>query len=305
MIEQFPKFSPLSLDQAGEVANFYHPEHHYSDFNFLSIYSWDVDGATKISVCGQGLLIMLPDYISGEISLAYSGGGLVDMLNIINWARINGLPGEIGLLPIPESQEHHDDLSFLDLVDHHDYVYDLNELSVMAGKRYAGKRWRVNQFMKQNPDAVMVRIDINSPKVRKSILHLLGIWSDQKTKSGKPHHAQRELDSVKRFLSSCSVADIAAFGLYNSTRLIGFSINELIPKSQYALSHYMKCDNALPGIYPAMMKMVSQELLSLGRKYINHEQDLGIPGLREAKNSYHPAFMLKKCKVRLHDSFLV
>ena len=31
-----------------------------------------------------------------------------------------------------------------------------------------------------------------------------------------------------------------------------------------------------------------------GYKYVNMEQDLGIDGLRRAKRSYHPAFMIKK-----------
>ena len=59
--------------------------------------------------------------------------------------------------------------------------------------------------------------------------------------------------------------------------------------------HYEKADINIDGIYSA----INQEFAShLPEQYIylNREEDLGIPGLRQAKLSYHPVLLLEKTK---------
>ena len=43
--------------------------------------------------------------------------------------------------------------------------------------------------------------------------------------------------------------------------------------------------------------MMNREFLAnewSGYKYVNREEDMGLPGMRKAKESYRPVFMVKK-----------
>nr|MCR4924031.1 hypothetical protein [Lachnospiraceae bacterium] len=54
-----------------------------------------------------------------------------------------------------------------------------------------------------------------------------------------------------------------------------------------------KGDRAFPGLY----RVIRQEstLLNVSSfKYVNFEEDVGVPGLRRLKESYGPAFLIEK-----------
>ena len=54
---------------------------------------------------------------------------------------------------------------------------------------------------------------------------------------------------------------------------------------------------AVNGGFAAINQMYASTLKDV--KFINREEDINIPGLRKAKESYHPKFMLKKYGVRV------
>ena len=61
--------------------------------------------------------------------------------------------------------------------------------------------------------------------------------------------------------------------------------------------HFEKCygEYAFNGGYAAINYLFSGYLLeACGAKWINREEDIGIEGLRKAKESYHPDMMLHK-----------
>ena len=60
--------------------------------------------------------------------------------------------------------------------------------------------------------------------------------------------------------------------------------------------HIEKGNPELPGLYPLIQQQfLEQEWDQI--PYVNREQDLGITGLRKAKSSYHPEFMINKYMV--------
>ncbi len=62
---------------------------------------------------------------------------------------------------------------------------------------------------------------------------------------------------------------------------------------EMAIVHIEKGNENIEGIYPFInQQYVEHELTSY--KYINREEDMGLPGLRKSKSSYYPVRMIKK-----------
>ncbi|MDE6378584.1 MAG: phosphatidylglycerol lysyltransferase domain-containing protein, partial [Duncaniella sp.] len=79
--------------------------------------------------------------------------------------------------------------------------------------------------------------------------------------------------------------------------VVAFTLGEVIGDTLY--THIEKMDHTVNGagetinkLFAGMMSARYHELV-----YINREEDTGDPGLRHAKESYHPAMILRKYNV--------
>ncbi|HAY72398.1 MAG TPA: hypothetical protein DCY31_00830, partial [Ruminococcaceae bacterium] len=59
------------------------------------------------------------------------------------------------------------------------------------------------------------------------------------------------------------------------------------------VTHFEKAYSDIRGAYPMINQLFAQTLLT-DYKYINREDDVGSEGLRSAKLSYHPEFLVEK-----------
>ena len=74
--------------------------------------------------------------------------------------------------------------------------------------------------------------------------------------------------------------------------VVAFSIGEPVTNDTFVV-HIEKAYADVPGAYP----MINQQFVeheTEGFTYINREEDMGEEGLRNAKESYHPVFMVEK-----------
>ena len=60
--------------------------------------------------------------------------------------------------------------------------------------------------------------------------------------------------------------------------------------------HFEKGFTRYPGVYQAI-NAIFLERTATSFAWVNREEDLGDPGMREAKMSYHPASFIRKCRV--------
>ena len=85
-------------------------------------------------------------------------------------------------------------------------------------------------------------------------------------------------------------------GIYVDGKLEAFTMGELI-NSNMALIHIEKANPNIRGLYPYInQQFILNEFENV--EFVNREEDLGIPGLRKAKLSYHPVKFVEKYTVR-------
>jgi hypothetical protein len=82
-------------------------------------------------------------------------------------------------------------------------------------------------------------------------------------------------------------------------RAEAFAFGELLNKDT-AVVHIEKANPEIPGLYAAINQRYCREHWS-GTAFVNREQDLGEPGLRKAKLSYHPRRLVEKFGIQLAE----
>jgi len=73
VLPQFPDFKCLEWNDRKQVEQYTAPFPPYSDFNFTSLYAWDVDNKMRISDLHGNLVILFSDYVTGEAFLSFIG----------------------------------------------------------------------------------------------------------------------------------------------------------------------------------------------------------------------------------------
>ena len=73
MLPQFPQFKKLELSDKEDVEAITSKFPPYSDFNFVSMWSWDVKGEMRISMLNGNLAVRFNDYLTGHPFYSFLG----------------------------------------------------------------------------------------------------------------------------------------------------------------------------------------------------------------------------------------
>jgi uncharacterized protein len=296
MIPQFPEFKKLELSDREEVEKFTSKYPPYADHNFLGSWSWDVHQKICISQLNGNYVMKFADYSTGEPFYTFLGNNKVNETAkaLLDISKEDNIKPELKL--IPEIAIEGIDANIFKIEedrDNFDYIYDLKLLSELKGHQFLSQRNKVNLFLKHNPDYQEKRIFLNDESVKKEILGLYKIWIENKINKDPSFKSHKELFTIDRFLSESDEFNLIATGVYVKGALIAFCINEL-KDSEYAVSHVTKTHPLFNGSYAFLIQKSSEVLCSLGKKYLNYEQDVGLANLRATKMSFRPVFFLKK-----------
>ena len=67
--------------------------------------------------------------------------------------------------------------------------------------------------------------------------------------------------------------------------------------------HFEKALDDLPGAYPMIAREFARQLQAglPEIRYLNREEDMGLPGLRKAKEEWYPMFLIEKYTALLQE----
>lgn len=179
-------------------------------------------------------------------------------------------------------------LTFQEDRDNWDYVYNKRELLQLSGTKYRSKRRLFEKFKDEyNYEFHLVTED------------LINKCQELQNKWCKINQCQKNKDlaeeqkAISELFDHFSALDVRGGIILVEDKTAAYTFGEqLNPKT--SVIHLEKAHTFLEGSYQAINNMFLKHCCPENIEYINREQDLGVEGLRKAKQSYHPEYMVEK-----------
>ncbi len=172
-----------------------------------------------------------------------------------------------------------------------DYIYTVEKLTYLRGKKLHGKRNHINNFMRNYPDYEYYTI---TDEHIDACLAIARYWVE-KHDVLQPELAEEhayEYNIIRKALSNRRKMQMTGGIIYVNHIPSAFTLGEPLTNDTFDV-HFEKADDSIDGIYPMINKtFVANELQNY--TYVNREEDLGLPGLRKSKMSYVPDILYKK-----------
>lgn len=297
-IPQFPKFKELELSDREiihpQIWN-YQPE--TAEFTFTNLFAWRHFYETQWTLYKDWLIILFNPMGWGYYFLQPIGPpNRKEVITLM----MEYLREELDQ-PDPRIDRVDDLLvkelegtswSIENLRDQYDYVYNTSDLIYLKGRRYHKKKNHVNRF-KRNYDFKFEPMDAKHGDACKRVLRR---WCDWRECEKKPVMLA-EFKAVEECLDHFNSLQLKGGVIYVNDQIEAFSIGEMLNHNT-AVIHIEKADPKIPEAF-ASINQQSCENTWPEVPFINREQDLGDPGLRKAKESYHPERLIQKSRIRL------
>jgi hypothetical protein len=172
--------------------------------------------------------------------------------------------------------------------DNADYVYKIEDLKNLSGKKYHGKKNHINKFIKMNENWAYERItDENS----EDCINMVKEWCVE-NKCCDDREKAAEICVLIKGIKYRKELGLLGGLIRIDGRIIAMTLGEKSGDEMFTI-HFEKAFADVQGAY----QMINQQFIIhelSDYTYVNREEDMGLEGLRKAKESYYPAFMVEK-----------
>ena len=275
-------------------------DHRGCEYNFTNLFVWSDAYDQRIARVGDFLVTHLCGALGCSYIYPAGSGDIAPVLTALEQdAAERGVPFRLVYLTQPQIQE-------LDTLfpgrftfeadrDGFDYLYDIDRLADLGGKKLHAKRNHINRFIENNPSWVYEDI---TPESLPECLEMDKEWY-RRSMVREGLAEERDLGDEGRALR-LAMEHYHALGLEGGLirvygEVVAFTMGDLLSSDTYDV-HFEKAYGELQGAYA----MINREFARRVRqrhpqvRYLNREDDMGVEGLRKAKESYYPDLMVEK-----------
>jgi len=285
----YPGSRPLDIgDKELLDGHFLRLQPQVSELTFAGLYLFRTAHSYRLSMIGDSLVIFGAGYDGQEYCLPPLGGDIPTALSVLFSA---GVPLYGADETFASSFLADEALDVTEDRDSFDYLYLRDDLATLPTNRFHKKKNRIKYFSVRH----LHEVELLSPQHRDGCLALLNEWGRAAKAEGK-RSFKLELDATAEALVSMDLLGLEGVVVTVAGEVKAFAVGERLNR-ETAVCHFEKADPFMEGI----SQLVNREfcrLLFTDCIYVNREQDLGEPGLRNAKLSYHPVELVKKFRVQ-------
>lgn len=173
--------------------------------------------------------------------------------------------------------------------DYFDYVYQRQDLAELKGKHYQPKRNHVNKFKREYNFTA-------EPLTQQAVAECLEFEASWCRVHGyeEDENILNERQAMVYAFEHWERLGLRGLVIRVEGKVAAFTFGAPINHDTFGV-HFEKADIRIDGAYSAVNQFFAASLPE-EYVYLNREEDLGIPGLRQAKLSYQPAFLLEKIR---------
>ena len=171
-----------------------------------------------------------------------------------------------------------------------DYVYLAEDLMKLAGRKFHSKKNHLNSFRKNYPEAEYQ--PITDEIVTQCKLTINGWYKQRAHEIPDDPFIALERQAIIEVLNNFKDFRLKGGAILIGQRVVAFTFGEQL-NDDTAVIHVEKADPEVRGAYPAINQAFVEHAWS-DMTYINREEDMGIEGLRQAKESYKPVKLIEK-----------
>ena len=297
-------FKDIDIDAKDKLQPYFDMvDYEACEYCFATLYMWQHLYKTGYYI-GDGFAVLIGEYEGDTFSILplCSKDKLPQVIDfVLNYFEsiesklyFRGITQEI----VDDLKEYYPGrFEYIEERDLFDYVYDAESMRTLAGRKNQKKRNHINYFLKEYEGRFEYKLlDKNNFD---ECLDLVKQWADNKEENNEYDEGMDdELIGIKKIFNNYDVLkfNVKIGGIYIDGKLEAFTIGELLNPNM-ALIHIEKANPNIRGLYPFInQQFLVNEFSDV--EFVNREEDLGIPGLRKAKLSYHPIRFVEKYTVK-------
>ena len=181
-----------------------------------------------------------------------------------------------------------------------DYVYRIDDLASLGGKKYHSKRNHFSNFVKEHPDYTVEEI---SRENISSLVKMTEEWYKHKEASSPDTDFDGERAAISKAFDNYFDMGLDGIAIFDKGVPLAFSIGNFLNYNTFDIN-FEKAVAGVNGAYTVVNKEFANYLKNKypNIEYLNREEDMGISGLRKAKESYYPHHMVEKYRAYLKES---
>ena len=166
----------------------------------------------------------------------------------------------------------------------YDYIYRRTNLATLHGRHLNAKRNHIHRFRAEHPDFEYRPL---MPEFFDECHRLTEIWQEEKGVSDTINAEKQVMETI---FSNWDALGMIGGSILVDGRMVAFTYGSAVTTDTFDVC-VEKADRSVEGAF-AIINQQFAEHLPVQYIYLNREEDMGIPGLRQAKLSYHPEILL-------------